>query len=149
MGSRISKTIKSFGICSTETTTLRSRQRPPLNQRRAARVDLPLRRLAQRRQPSNQTSDQTRIWAPGSNQSARKQEHVDPEHLNKEAMTLAEATAAFLDSIRQTPSTATPQLQSHAHQQATRLLSLYYSADSALNDLCATSLRDFLARWYL
>jgi len=64
-------------------------------------------------------------------------------------MTLAEATAGFLLSTRQTLSTVTPQLQSHTYEQATQLLISYYSADSPTGDVTAASLRDFLARWYL
>jgi hypothetical protein len=64
-------------------------------------------------------------------------------------MTLAEATAGFLNYIRQTPSTVTPQLQSLPYTVATQLLISYYSADSPLSDVTAASLHDFLARWYL
>ena len=64
-------------------------------------------------------------------------------------MKLAEATAGFLDFIRQTPATVTPQLQPHTYERATQLLISYYSADSLLNAINAESLRDFLARWYL
>lgn len=64
-------------------------------------------------------------------------------------MTLAEATAGFLEPNRQKPATATPQLQPHTHEQTTALLLSYYSTDSLLNALNAASLRDFLARWYL
>lgn len=64
-------------------------------------------------------------------------------------MTLAEATAGFLDYLRQNPSTVTPQLQSHTYEQAARLLIDYFSENSQLTDLTAASLRDFLARSYL
>lgn len=64
-------------------------------------------------------------------------------------MTLAEATAGFLDYVRQAPSTVTPQLQSLPYKQATQLLISYYSADSPLSHVTAPSVRDFLARWYL
>lgn len=64
-------------------------------------------------------------------------------------MKLAEATAGFLESIRQNPATVTPQLQPHTHQQTTELLLSYYSTDSLLNAVNAASLGDFLARWYL
>ncbi len=64
-------------------------------------------------------------------------------------MTLAEATAGFLDYIRQTPSTVTPQLQALPYELATQLLISYFSANSPLSDVTAASLRDFLARWYL
>lgn len=64
-------------------------------------------------------------------------------------MTLAEAIAGFLDSVRQTPTTVTPRLQSHTYEQATQLLVSYYSADSRPGDVTAEGLRDFLARWYL
>jgi hypothetical protein len=64
-------------------------------------------------------------------------------------MKLAEATAGFLESIRQTPATVAPQLQPPTYERATQLLISYYSADSLLNDLTAEGLRDFLARWYL
>jgi len=64
-------------------------------------------------------------------------------------MKLAEATAGFLESIRQKPATTTPQPQPHTHEQTTALLLSYYPADSLLNAVNAASMRDFLARWYL
>lgn len=64
-------------------------------------------------------------------------------------MTLAEATAGFLDYVRQAPSTVTPQLQSLPYKLATQLLISYYSADSPISNVTAASLREFLARWYL
>jgi hypothetical protein len=64
-------------------------------------------------------------------------------------MTLAEATADFLDYIRRNPSTVTPHLQLHTYEQAARLLVDYFSADSPLSSITAASLRDFLARYYL
>jgi hypothetical protein len=64
-------------------------------------------------------------------------------------MTIAEATAGFLDSIRQTPSTAISQLQPRTYEQATQLLILYYPASSPTGDVTAAGLRNFLARWYL
>jgi hypothetical protein len=63
-------------------------------------------------------------------------------------MTLAEATAGFLDYIRPNTSTVTPQAHTRPHKQATQLLTAYFSADSPLSDVTATSLRDFLGRWY-
>jgi hypothetical protein len=64
-------------------------------------------------------------------------------------MTLAEATASFLDFIRQTQSTVTSQLQLRTCERVTQLLISYYSPESLLSDVTAASLRDFLARWYL
>lgn len=64
-------------------------------------------------------------------------------------MTLAEATAGFLEFIRQNPANITPQLQPDTHEQAIELLLSYYSRDSLLNAVNAESLGDFLARWYL
>lgn len=64
-------------------------------------------------------------------------------------MTLAEATADFLESIRQNPAALTSQLPPHTHEQTTRLLLSYYSTDSLLTAMNAASLGDFLARWYL
>lgn len=64
-------------------------------------------------------------------------------------MKLAEATAGFLDSIRQTPATVTPQLQPDTWEQTAQLLTSYFSADSLLTAMNAESLHDFLARWYL
>lgn len=64
-------------------------------------------------------------------------------------MTLAEATARFLDSIHRTPSTGSLQLRSVSYDQATQLLISYYGADSTPADVTAASLRDFLSRWCL
>lgn len=64
-------------------------------------------------------------------------------------MTLAEAIAGFIDSIRLSSSTPTQRLQTHLYEEATRLLIEYFSPSFRLNDITAGKLRDFLTRWYL
>ena len=62
-------------------------------------------------------------------------------------MTLAEAIAGFLDSLTQKSSTLAQQRQ--AYEQATLLLTEYFSPSLQLNEMTEARLRDFLARWYL
>ncbi len=64
-------------------------------------------------------------------------------------MTLAEATARFLDEARQNDTSVQPQRQSTVHDQAVLLLTTYFSANAALSEITPSSLRDFLSRWYV
>jgi len=64
-------------------------------------------------------------------------------------MTLAEATRRFLDHFGQNNSTVHPQSRSTIHNQATLLLTNYFSPDAALTAITPSSLRDFLSRWYV
>ena len=64
-------------------------------------------------------------------------------------MTLAEITASFLEHIRQNKSPVQSQVQSSPHERAMNLLPGYFSANAPLTDMSPSSLRDFLARWYV
>ena len=79
----------------------------------------------------------------------RQPKSAETKDIDKEAMTIAEATEGFLDSIRQSPSTVRSQLLPQNYERATQLLILYYAANSPTGGVTAARLRDFLARWYL
>ena len=64
-------------------------------------------------------------------------------------MTLAEATARFLDYARQHDSPVTPQPQSSVRAQVLLLLRACFPIDSVLSEISPESLRDFLSRWYV
>jgi hypothetical protein len=64
-------------------------------------------------------------------------------------MTLAEATAGFLDSLSKDSSVVNPQIQLDTCRQALHLLTEYFPPAFQLADVTAAGFRDFLARWYL
>jgi hypothetical protein len=64
-------------------------------------------------------------------------------------MTLAEALASFRDYLSNQSSTVASPNKSPASEQATRLLTEYFSPGLQLNEMTSLRVRDFLARWYL
>jgi len=64
-------------------------------------------------------------------------------------MTLGEITARFLAERRQGISARESKSDSETQERVMRLLTSYFSHDALLDVLSATTLRDFLARWYV
>lgn len=64
-------------------------------------------------------------------------------------MRLAEATASFLDYIRQNEPSVQSQARTSTREKALSLLTGYYFPNTTPSNITPDRLRDFLARWYV